>query len=192
MASLKVVFPLQILAIIAVAVGLGVMVAGRWNNSRVDDFKISRELRTQQILSKMGTIQAGDILPVFDLRDSAGRKVDLKAIVRSPTLISFFDPGCGACLSDMKMFWRLAGGGPEREKIIFVTSSQPQLAAEAQQKLGTNFRVLFDLQDGYGSELGISTVPLNVTVDSCLRITMIVAGALTEDECKNILRGNPN
>lgn len=192
MVSAKVAFLLQILATIAVAVGLGVIVSGRWNNSRVDDFKISRDLRTRQILSKMGTIQAGDMLPVFDLRDSAGRKVDLKALVRSPTLISFFDPGCGACLSDMKMFWRLTGDGLESEKIIFVTSSQPQLAAEAQQKLGTNLRVLFDLQDAYGSELGMSTMPLNVTVDSCLRITRIVAGALTEDECKNILRGNSN
>jgi peroxiredoxin len=175
------------LAVVTLAAGLGVISSKYLNRHREEEMVLGRDIRTQQILERMGTLRIGDTLPSFELQTSEGGIANLSSLVDQQTLIMFFDPGCGSCLEELKSVWALSRKDVSRSNFLVITSASPDLVDQAQRSLGTELSVLYDTADRYGTELGITTSPFHVLVDSTLHISKIIVGSMSDRELRDCL-----
>lgn len=171
---------------IMAAVGVGHLLAEQINSRRDAAFKAGREVKTRDLLQRMGTIRSGDVLPDHEFYDSLYRGIRLKDLVDGPTIFSYFDPGCGACIADLICLHEALPNIDATDRIVLLTSSRHTSVNEIQQRTGTRFRVVIDDEERLAQQLSIHTTPFTLLVDSELRIDRIIIGALTEDECEEI------
>lgn len=116
--------------------------------------------------------QLGQPAPEFSLPDLHGSPVSLSGFRGSPTLVLFWNPGCGFCqqmLDDLKR-WEVAppAGAP---RLLVVSTG----AAEANRILGLRSPIVLDANFGVGASFGASGTPSAVLVDAQGRIASAVA-----------------
>jgi methylamine dehydrogenase accessory protein MauD len=114
----------------------------------------------------------GEPAPPIRLPDLAGRTVDLADFRGSPTLVVFWNPGCGFCrqlLPELKV-WEV-NPPPEAPHLLVVSAG----TVEANQAQG--FRAPVVLDDGFlvGRSFGTSGTPSAVLVDGEGKIASVLA-----------------
>ena len=111
--------------------------------------------------------QVGDPAPAIRLPDLSGRTVDLADFRGSPTLVLFWNPGCGFCqqmLPDLKA-WE-ASPPPGAPKLLVVSTG----GVEANQAQGLRAPVLLEPGFNLGFSFGINGTPSAILVDAEGRI----------------------
>jgi len=101
--------------------------------------------------------------PAFSLPDLSGKPVHLSDFVGSPTLLLFWNPGCGFCqrmLDDLKG-WE-ANPPVGAPKLLLVSTG----SIEANQALGLRSSVVLDQNMSVGSKFGANGTPMAVLVDA--------------------------
>jgi peroxiredoxin len=119
-----------------------------------------------------GVARRGDPAPVFHLPDLDGAPVELSSFAGWPTILVFWDPGCGYCrrmLDDLKA-WEAnpPAGAP---KLLLVSTGTP----EANRAQGLRAPILLDPDFSVGQRYGVRGTPSAVLVDADGRIASDVA-----------------
>lgn len=171
---------------ILAAVGLGRLVARQINSRRDAAYAAGREAKTRDLLDRMGTIRVGDTLPNHEFQDSLTGAVRLSDLISGPTILSYFDPGCGACVADLLCLHDAGPALGATNRIVLLTTSSHVSVNEIQQRTGTQFRVVIDDEGRFAEQLNIHSTPFTVLVNSELRVERIIIGALTEGECEEL------
>ena len=117
-------------------------------------------------------LQVGEPAPELRLPDLKGKLVDLADFRGSPTLVLFWNPGCGFCqrmLEDLKAWEaRPPSGAP---KLLVVSTG----TVEANEAMGLHSPVLLDEGFHAGSTFGANGTPMAVLVDDEGKIASEVA-----------------
>jgi peroxiredoxin len=171
---------------ILAAVGIGHLLAEQINKRRDAAFKVGREAKTRDMLHKMGSIQVGDVLPDHEFLDTLNGEIRLSNLIDRWAVLSYFDPGCGACIADLICLRDALPDVGSMGRLVLLTSSSHASVNEIQQKTGTQFKVVVDNEGQFAKQLNIHTTPFTIMVGSELRVNRIIIGALTEDECEEI------
>jgi peroxiredoxin/uncharacterized membrane protein YphA (DoxX/SURF4 family) len=112
--------------------------------------------------------------PTLKLPDLAGNMVDLADFRGSPTVVLFWNPGCGFCqqmLEDLKA-WE-ANLPPGAPKLLVVSTG----TVEANRAMGLRSTVVLDHGFAAGRMLGASGTPMAVLIDAHGKINSeVVAG----------------
>jgi len=120
-------------------------------------------------------LRVGEPAPDLQLPDLAGKLVDLVDFRGSPTLVLFWNPGCGFCqrmLPDLKV-WE-AGPPQGAPKLLIVSTG----TVEANAALGLHSPVLLDEGFHAGSRFGANGTPMAVLLDAEGKIaSQVAAGA---------------
>ena len=114
----------------------------------------------------------GEPAPPLTLPDLTGTTVDLAALRGHPTLVLFWNPGCGFCqrmLEDLKAWKAMPPKGAP--KLLVVSTG----GAEVNQSLGLRSPVLLDEGFTVGPRFGIHGTPMAVLVDAEGKIASEVA-----------------
>jgi thiol-disulfide isomerase/thioredoxin len=105
--------------------------------------------------------------PALDLPDVEGRRIRLSDLRGAPTLVLFWNPGCGFCermLPDLKA-WETAPP-PGAPRLLVVSAG----SAEANRAMGLRAPVVLDEAFAAGHRFGVGGTPSAVLVDADGRI----------------------
>lgn len=105
----------------------------------------------------------GEPAPALALPDLDGKQVDLAAFKGHPTLVLFWNPGCGFCqrlLPELKA-WEQARP-PESPNLLIVSTG----TAAANRAQGLSSPVLLDQGFGAGGSFGAHGTPMGVLIDA--------------------------
>ena len=114
------------------------------------------KLRATQLEAK--ALKVGQAFPAFDLKNSDGKKVTLKQLLKTgPVVISFYRgswcPYCNAQLSDFqKHLTEIKSHGAT---LIGVTPEKPELEATLKEGKRLEFEILFDENNKLAGKLGL-------------------------------------
>jgi len=121
------------------------------------------------------TAAIGSPAPSIELQDLKGRTTDLGKLSGSPTLLVFWNPGCGFCeqmLDELKQ-WEAKKLKTAPRLVVVSTGS-----AESNEALGFRSRVLLDQNFAAGSAFGANGTPMAVLLDADGKIAShLAAGA---------------
>ena len=173
---------------VAVAIASGILIAKGINAKRDDDYRISRDIKTQEILNKMGTIQIGGAIPDHLFLDSTGKGVALSDIIEDVLVLCYIDPGCGACIENLRCMANNMKNTNHYKKVWLVSDASSSSIEKLQQQAGSNFNSLNDDGHRFSSNLNINTTPLTLVVSRELIIEHVFIGGLTNDECETIAK----
>jgi peroxiredoxin/uncharacterized membrane protein YphA (DoxX/SURF4 family) len=104
----------------------------------------------------------GERAPQFTLPDLSGKQVSLADFRGDPTLVLFWNPGCGFCqrmLDDLKAWEEKPPGGAPRPLIVSTGS------VEENEAMGLRSPVLLDQGFSVGTMFGANGTPMAVLVD---------------------------
>ena len=86
------------------------------------------------------------LMPAFDLKDLAGKRVTSKSLLGKPTLVSFFFSKCVPCIREVEPINRYAAARPQMN-FLAVTFDEPGEARAFVKRFGLRWRVVPDAQD---------------------------------------------
>jgi thiol-disulfide isomerase/thioredoxin len=116
--------------------------------------------------------QVGDMAPALNLPDLDGKLVELAKFPRKPTLVLFWNPGCGFCqrmLPDLKAWEaKRPKGAPQ---LLIVSSGD----VEANRTMGLVSPILLEQGFQTGFAFGVNGTPSAVLVDAQGRIASSAA-----------------
>ena len=116
----------------------------------------------------------GDPAPITRLTDLDGRMIDL-ATQAQPTLLLFWNPGCGFCssmLKDLQRWEQLRS--PEMAQLLIVSSG----SVDQNRGLDLRFPIIIDTGFAIGQSFGVRGTPSAVLVDEQgMIVSDVVAGA---------------
>lgn len=116
--------------------------------------------------------QVGQPAPALRLPDLDGTEVDLASFIRHPTLVLFWNPGCGFCtrmLADLKAWEAQRPKGAP--KLLVVSTG----SIEANRAMGLRSPVLLDEGFSTGTAFGASGTPSAVLVNAKGKIASEIA-----------------
>ena len=117
----------------------------------------------------------GSPAPSIVLQDLKGRTTDLGNLRGSPTLVVFWNPGCGFCQQMLDELKQWEASKPKTAPRLVVVSTG---SVEANEALGFRSRVLLDQNFGAGSAFGANGTPMAVLLDAEGKIASnLAAGA---------------
>jgi methylamine dehydrogenase accessory protein MauD len=117
-------------------------------------------------------LRIGGPAPALELPDLDGESVTLADLRGSPTLLLFWNPGCGFCqqLLPVLKTWQ-ADPPPLAPKLVVVSTGPP----EANRAMGLGAPVLLDQQFAIGSAYGANGTPSAVLLDADGKIASALA-----------------
>ena len=182
----------SIVATIGLAYLLGIEaanLAGR-SNDVTEQFKLAKRMRTRQILERMNTISFGDTLPDWGFEDIDGNWFMLSELLSERTVVTFLDPGCVPCILAIEQMREALDNPADSRYFVLVSSAGPDILRDFRQEVGIPFRILYDEDGAFDSELNITNDPFNLIVDQSSVIVDILAGRLTADYVREIITLN--
>jgi len=114
----------------------------------------------------------GEAAPAFSLPNLSGKRVHLSDFRGSPTLVLFWDPGCGYCqhmLDDLQAWEAHPPKGAPRLLLVSTGS------VETNRVLGLRSTIVLDQQMSVGSTFGANGTPMAVLVDAQGKLASAVA-----------------
>lgn len=130
-------------------------------------------------------IKAGDLFPVFNLKDNKGNEWSLKDFAGKKVVINFWYTGCTPCRKEMP---ELGGWVSKHPDVLFVAITYE--SAEAIEKIvaenGFHFHQLVDADD-LVETIGVGSYPLTLVLDELSRIVLLESGT-TPVQRSRILR----
>lgn len=125
--------------------------------------------------AEASTSRIGQPTPPLHLPDLDGNDVDLGSLAGTPTVLLFWNPGCGYCqrmLDDLK---RLESElAPESPRILVLSKGDP----EHNRAMGLRSRILLDNDFAVGRAYGATGTPSAVLIDAEGKIASpVVVGA---------------
>lgn len=125
------------------------------------------------------------VIPPFDLKDLAGKRVTSASLRGKPTLISFFFSTCVPCILEVEPINRFAAARPQMN-FLAVTFDDPAKAGEFVKRFGLRWRVLPDAQD-FIERMRIKQYPLMALFDANGKLLGTkLGGARDELEAANV------
>ncbi len=133
-----------------------------------------------------GSVRRGDAAPAFRLPDLDDTPRDLASFAGQPTLLLFWNPGCGYCrrMLDNLKAWE-TNPPPGAPKLLIVSTGTP----EANRAQGLQSPIVLDTDFAVGRAFGVLGTPSAVLVDANGRIASDVAAGA--DEVLALARGAP-
>jgi len=108
-------------------------------------------------------VVVGSPAPSIELQDLKGRTTDLGKLKGSPTLVVFWNPGCGFCQQMLDELKQWEQSKPKTAPRLIVVSTG---SAESNEALGFRSRVLLDQSFTAGSAFGANGTPMAVLLDA--------------------------
>jgi cytochrome oxidase Cu insertion factor (SCO1/SenC/PrrC family) len=125
------------------------------------------------------------VLPPFDLKDLAGKRVTSASLRGKPTLISFFFSTCVPCVLEVQPLNRFAAARPHMN-FLAVTFDDPAQAGAFVKRYGVRWRVVPDAQD-FIERMRVKQYPLMALFDANGRLLGVKkGGARDELEAANV------
>lgn len=119
-------------------------------------------------------IKAGDLFPVFNLKDNKGNEWSLKDFAGKKVVINFWYTGCKPCRKEMP---ELGGWVSKHPDVLFVAITYE--SAETIEKIvaenGFHFHQLVDADD-LVETIGVGSYPLTLVLDESSRIVLLESG----------------
>jgi cytochrome oxidase Cu insertion factor (SCO1/SenC/PrrC family) len=125
------------------------------------------------------------LMPPFDLKDLAGKRVTSKSLRGKPTLVSFFFAKCVPCIREVEPINRFAAARPQLNYLA-VTFDEPDEARAFVKRFGLRWRVVPDAQD-FIERMRVKQYPLMALFDADGRLLGTKkGGARDELEAANV------
>jgi len=125
------------------------------------------------------------LMPPFDLKDLAGKRVTSKSLRGRPTLVSFFFAKCVPCIREVEPINRFAAARPQMN-FLAVTFDEPAEARAFVKRFGLRWRVVPDAQD-FIERMRVKQYPLMALFDADGRLLGTKkGGAKDELEAANV------
>jgi len=125
------------------------------------------------------------LMPPFDLKDLAGKRVTSKSLLGKPTLISFYFSKCVPCIREVEPINRFAAARPQMN-FLAVTFDEPAEARAFVKRFGLRWRVVPDAQD-FIERMRVKQYPLMALFDADGRLLGTKkGGAKDELEAANV------
>jgi peroxiredoxin len=167
----------QIRELVALAVGLPVIkslpvATGRENGHALPIAVPQGNSAGAAVAGRSSRLQIGETAPAFSLPDLSGHTVSLADLRGKPTLLLFWNPGCGFCqqmLSDLKD-WEKDASQEGLTLLVVSTGS-----VDENRALGLRSLVLLDEGFTIGPAFGVYGTPMALLVDAEGKIASEVA-----------------
>ena len=125
------------------------------------------------------------LMPPFDLKDLAGKRVTSKSLRGKPTLVSFFFAKCVPCIREVEPINRFAAARPQLNYLA-VTFDEPDEARAFVKRFGLRWRVVPDAQD-FIERMRVKQYPLMALFNADGRLLGVKkGGAKDELEAANV------
>jgi cytochrome oxidase Cu insertion factor (SCO1/SenC/PrrC family) len=125
------------------------------------------------------------VMPPFDLKDLAGKRVTSKSLLGKPTLVSFYFAKCVPCIREVDPINRFAAARPQMN-FLAVTFDEPAEARAFVKRFGLRWRVVPDAQD-FIERMRVKQYPLMALFDADGRLLGTKkGGARDELEAANV------
>lgn len=125
------------------------------------------------------------LMPPFDLKDLAGKRVTSKSLRGKPTLVSFFFAKCVPCIREVEPINRFAAARPQMN-FLAVTFDDPAEARAFVKRFGLRWRVVADAQD-FIERMRVKQYPLMALFDADGRLLGVKKGGAKDDlEAANV------
>ena len=122
--------------------------------------------------ARPATPQIGDPAPALTFPDLKGRPMSVAGFRGDPTLVLFWNPGCGFCARMLDDLKSLVANRPEGAPKLLVVSTG---TAAANRAMGLNAAIVLDQDFAAGQAFGASGTPSAVLVDAQGRIASPLA-----------------
>jgi len=127
----------------------------------------------------------GTPLPTVDLFSANGDTVSTAALYTKPVVVNFWFSTCEPCRREMPV---LQDAHKEWEgKVDFIgvnPQDNPEAAEKFAAKYGVNYQLLLDRNGVLVSEIGVSTFPTTLFVNTAGNVVLQYAGELTAEEIR--------
>jgi thiol-disulfide isomerase/thioredoxin/uncharacterized membrane protein YphA (DoxX/SURF4 family) len=128
--------------------------------------------RAVQSSPELGSLKIGDAVPEIELEDLNGQKRKVGPVDDSPTVVLFWNPGCGFCqqmLPDLKKWEKSPPKGSPRMLVVSTGSVESNRAQNLRSPL------VLDLAFSVGSAFGANGTPMAVLIDGQGRVASELA-----------------
>ncbi len=146
---------------------------------------------TSAVVTQMGTIDVGDILPDHIFEDLSRNPVSLSSALPTGGLVSFISPTCASCEEQLTEFSASVAENEQVGRFVFISGQNPRLLEEVRDKHNLRAPILYDHHQVYWKQMNINSFPLNVFVDDKMVITDMIVGPLSAAEFSRFLQGKP-
>jgi cytochrome oxidase Cu insertion factor (SCO1/SenC/PrrC family) len=119
------------------------------------------------------------VMPAFDLKDLAGKRVTSASLRGKTTMISFFFSTCVPCILEVEPLNRFAAARPHMN-FLAVTFDAPEEARAFVRRFGVRWRVVPDAQD-FIERMRIKQYPLIALFDADGRLLGTRAGGVKDE-----------
>lgn len=99
-----------------------------------------------------------DLLPVANLTDEDGKKVDLPSLLTKPTLLTFWSVNCGECDTGLPVLDSFAKSQSQIAIVLVNTKDEPKDVEEKLGSLNVTLGTYYDL-DGSAQQSWGATMP---------------------------------
>jgi peroxiredoxin len=180
----------SIVATIGLAYILGVQAGNLINSRNKGNYLQTREFQTKAILEKMENLAVGDTLANHAFFGLDLNLVSLSKLIKRKAVLSFADPGCGACLSQLEELQGAVTDSADYRYFILISFTTPLLLKEYKETYELGSRILYDENEEWKNSLGIKIAPFNLIVNSSLVIERVIAGQMTAKDFEDIIELN--
>jgi peroxiredoxin len=143
---------------------------------------------TESIVTEMGTINVGDVLPDHVFEDLSRNPVSLSSALPAGGLVTFISPTCPSCQDQITDFAASVAQSEQAGRFVFISGENPRLLEELRDNHNLQAPILYDHHRVYWKQLNINSFPLNVFVDDQMVITDMIAGPLSAAEFSQVLQ----
>lgn len=174
-------YVVYIASTIAVAVVLGIFLAGQMRRDR--DRKRTEAIRvlSANVIERMQNVQVGRALPDqwFLLDDSTTTRLT-RMLRGGPNAICFIELSCDVCKEELELISELDDN--IQKKIVFISHDDPDSLSIVRSLANLRSPVLYDPHGRYFRQLNVSTYPLTIFVDSNGVVEGVHASYLTKQD----------
>jgi len=175
----------------ALVAAAGVLIGtevGRYEGER--RMRTRHAKKTQGVLKQMGTVAIGDTLPDHRFEDMNRNLVWWGDLLKGRTIVSFFDPGCEACLDEVDNLLDAITRPEDARYFLFISSYDRDSLALLAQAYGIASQILYDENGAFGKNLAVFTFPFNLTVTTAREVYEVSTDPITTDEFRLLIMKN--
>ncbi len=174
-------------AVATIAYFSGITVAGYVAESRAAR---EREEFKRSVLEHTRDLTIGEKLQDHILLDDLGRKIRLSELVSERTILTFIEPDCGTCIIAANKLHETLTSGSDYQFFLFVSTYTPEDVQDAMGEAANSLRFVYDEDGTLFEKYQISMSPFSLVLDRNLTLLDVIPGALTSEECLEVVAIN--